>query len=378
MSGPGRGALSEAVTAADAAATEPAHWVTCVDAIARATGSAGAGLFIPTPAGGALANTGTMVAGERAYFDHWIHQDPWNKAARGTSLFQTAGEILLGTDYISDDDYRRTAYFNEHARRYDSGHKLFLKVCDAADPVAPVTHLTLTRSFRQEPFGDTERLAIKWLWPHLQRTVQTYALLRQAGHVHHLAESTIVGVLPHPVFVAREDLSVDFSSPFGDALIKEGSWLRITSRKINRIGQLGELELRTLAAQAAKGIGDRRLVVKKASEGEIPKRATLRTVPIANSPLHAAAWPYAVGMFILEVPSETDDENWIHGHLRALFKLTAKESEVFQQLVRGHSPRSIAVQLGVGHGTVRTHLTKLREKTGAHSLADLIRLALTR
>ena len=52
--------------------------------------------------------------------------------------------------------------------------------------------------------------------------------------------------------------------------------------------------------------------------------------------------------------------------------LTPAESRVLEQLCEGLDPRSIAAANGVGMATVRTHVSKIREKTGAPGIRGLI------
>ena len=55
--------------------------------------------------------------------------------------------------------------------------------------------------------------------------------------------------------------------------------------------------------------------------------------------------------------------------------LTAREREVFGLLVEGHSNESAAKLLGVALRTVETHRQRVMKKLGAHSVAELVRLA---
>ncbi|MBF0666074.1 MAG: helix-turn-helix transcriptional regulator, partial [Brevundimonas sp.] len=58
--------------------------------------------------------------------------------------------------------------------------------------------------------------------------------------------------------------------------------------------------------------------------------------------------------------------------LRALFDLTAAEARLAEALTRGLSPVDYARASGVSINTAYTHLRRLKDKTGAHRLAELI------
>jgi FixJ family two-component response regulator len=55
--------------------------------------------------------------------------------------------------------------------------------------------------------------------------------------------------------------------------------------------------------------------------------------------------------------------------------LTERERTVAELIVVGLHNRDIAEQLGISPRTVEVHKARIMDKTGARSLADLIRLA---
>ena len=60
-----------------------------------------------------------------------------------------------------------------------------------------------------------------------------------------------------------------------------------------------------------------------------------------------------------------------------LGKLSARERELVTLVARGRTDAQIAEQLYVSLATVRSHLDRIRDKTGCRRRADLTRLALT-
>jgi len=57
--------------------------------------------------------------------------------------------------------------------------------------------------------------------------------------------------------------------------------------------------------------------------------------------------------------------------------LTARERELVALVAQGHTDAQIAAQLFISIRTVRTHLDRIRDKTGCRRRADLTRLALS-
>ena len=63
------------------------------------------------------------------------------------------------------------------------------------------------------------------------------------------------------------------------------------------------------------------------------------------------------------------------GRGEPLGALSARERQVFELLVRGHTNASIGKLLGISAKTVDTHRTKVLRKIGVHSIVDLVRFA---
>ncbi|MBK8096503.1 MAG: response regulator transcription factor [Planctomycetes bacterium] len=62
-------------------------------------------------------------------------------------------------------------------------------------------------------------------------------------------------------------------------------------------------------------------------------------------------------------------------HLRERFAaLTPRETEVMDLVVQGHANKAVAATLGVSPKTVEVHRANVMRKTGANSLAELVRL----
>jgi DNA-binding CsgD family transcriptional regulator len=58
-------------------------------------------------------------------------------------------------------------------------------------------------------------------------------------------------------------------------------------------------------------------------------------------------------------------------------KLSARERELVTLVARGRSNAQIAAELYISIRTVRSHLDRIRDKTGCRRRADLTRLALS-
>ncbi|HEY7144068.1 MAG TPA: LuxR C-terminal-related transcriptional regulator, partial [Streptosporangiaceae bacterium] len=60
----------------------------------------------------------------------------------------------------------------------------------------------------------------------------------------------------------------------------------------------------------------------------------------------------------------------------AIAQLSIRERELVTLVAQGHTDAQIAAQLYISVSTVRSHLDRIRDKTGCRRRADLTRLAL--
>jgi DNA-binding CsgD family transcriptional regulator len=63
--------------------------------------------------------------------------------------------------------------------------------------------------------------------------------------------------------------------------------------------------------------------------------------------------------------------------LQRLFGLTAREASVLRIVVEGDDLQNVAVRLGIGIETVRSHVKHIMETTGARRQAELVRMVLS-
>lgn len=57
--------------------------------------------------------------------------------------------------------------------------------------------------------------------------------------------------------------------------------------------------------------------------------------------------------------------------------LTPREREVFQRVADGQANKVVAIDLGISERTVEIHRSQVMQKTGARTLADLVRMKIT-
>ena len=108
-------------------------------------------------------------------------------------------------------------------------------------------------------------------------------------------------------------------------------------------------------------------------------------VPMAVSALKAGAFDFIEkpldDELLLKTVRRAIDESRSAARARArlqgardrLQRLTERERQVLDMVIAGETNKAIAHKLGISHKTVEAHRAHVMEKTGSHSLAELIK-----
>ncbi len=133
-------------------------------------------------------------------------------------------------------------------------------------------------------------------------------------------------------------------------------------------------ELRVVIASAQGSADGARAALAAGARGYILKSQ-------ASADLFEAVRTVARGEVYLPQTLAVEPNTWRvnkasnGGPTEPLGTLSARERQVFELLVRGHTNASIGKLLGISAKTVDTHRTKVLRKIGVHSIVDLVRFA---
>ena len=174
------------------------------------------------------------------------------------------------------------------------------------------------------------------------------------------------------VFVVDAHGGIIYSNKAANAIALTGDYLRASSGKLSA----REPESNQLLQEAFRAAGDGDVAISNKSVA-IPLTAADGTRHVANllpltrrraAEIDGSA---TVAVFVhkaaLELPNPPE-------LIASAYKLTKTELRVLLALVELGGGPEIAEALGVGNGTVKTHLRHLFQKTGAKHQADLVKL----
>jgi DNA-binding CsgD family transcriptional regulator len=236
--------------------------------------------------------------------------------------------------------------------------------------------ISLARSAQVGVFERPDMRLFSLLLPHLRRAMQTQMRMAPAGIG---PESAVEALdrLNQGVLIVDAEARVVHANRAAEAILAKGNALGIDpsgSRRDLRAATPGQTRsLRRLIGEAAttqaeapsSGGGVLRLVSDNAS-----------SLLLSVTPLRApVAWNAARRPAALVLLSPADqDVSPRPEHLRALYNLTPAETAVASRIMRGDGIQAAARALQIAPNTLRTHLSRIFDKTGTRRQAELARL----
>jgi DNA-binding CsgD family transcriptional regulator len=338
------------------------------DALAFVGGSAG-GLFSKD----AASKTGSSAYGygidphyRQLYFDRYIKIDPTTTG----HFFADVGEPIATADLIPYDEFLKTRIYQEWARPQG------LVDFTAAVLEKSVTGVAMFGVFRHERDGVADgevRRRMRLITPHLRRAILIGQVidLRQ-GEAATFAD-TLNG-LSAGMFLVDAGGRIVHANAAGHGILNGGDVLRAAGGRLIASDSQVDNTLREIFVAAESGdaaLGTQGTAVSLiAGDGQ---HHVAHVLPLTSGARRRAGTAYtaAAALFVRRAVMEQPSPPEV---IARAYKLTPTELRVLLAIVEVGGGPEVAEALGVAESTVKTHLGRLFEKTGAARQADLVKL----
>jgi len=361
------GDLSALVAHLYDAAMDPGAWPGTASRIAQTLGSTSTVVKLHGVDGhvSLLECTSNLVMSDRdrAWADDWHRRDLWVER----SMAHGVGRIITDEDLVRPEEHPRSGFYQEWLPRLGIHHML-----GAVFPVSPgvMGVLGIHRPRDAGGYTDRERRQAAFLLPHLQRALQIgqrFAVLAQ----QHSAALQALERFDAGVLIVDSACRIIQASPRAEAMLRECPELVVYRGRLS----LQSISLRDkLSALIHAAVETARARAVKADGALLVPRPQRTPLVLSVAPLRPQAdfqeWERPAAMVFIRDP----EAPLAATRLRELFGLTRTEAAVAAGLGDGKSPERIAAELGIGLGTVRTHLKRVLAKTGTHRQAQLVAL----
>jgi DNA-binding CsgD family transcriptional regulator/PAS domain-containing protein len=350
------------------AALDRSLWTDALRKATRFVGGSAAGLFSKDAAsktGSGAYDYGIDPHYRQLYFDKYIKLDPSTTG----HFFVDIEEPIAIADLIPYEEFLETRFYREWARPQG----LVDFVASVLDKSA--TSAAMFVVFRHERDGvvdDETRLRMRLIVPHVRRAVLIGRLIDlKKAHAETFAD-TLDG-LRAGMFLVDATGRIVHANAAAYSLLDTGDFLSAAGGRLVASNPQVDDTLREIFTAA--GDGDAALGVKgialSMTTGD-SQRYVAHVLPLTSGARRRGTACTAVAaLFVRRVALETPSPPEV---IARAYKLTPTELRVLLAIVEVGGAPEVAEALGVAESTVRTHLGRLFEKTGATRQADLVKL----
>ena len=307
-----------------------------------------------------------VTAIERRYVDsyqrYYAGVEPLAPAAHRAGL--NKGQILTIPRLVSEDDFRRSEYFNDFWR--PQGIHSFLGFIDPATvgQSTPFIHLTYYRPESGREFGREDQRRLSMLRYHLRQALnlREFASPPQTSHLKYA--NWLVDAIAHPALVVDNRLRIVAVNRSAHAVAAKG-WL-LKHRN-------GAIQLGDGCAPLSKQL---RGLLSNAFDTKV-SHIVLRddTGAAASVSLHPATelnkdGSTPLALIVLRT-CDPDAGNADLALMQQCFGLTPREAEISFAIAQGLKAADICETFGIGRETFKTHKKRLFGKLGVDSQVKL-------
>jgi DNA-binding CsgD family transcriptional regulator len=344
-------------------------WPEVLRAATEFVGGSGAGLFSKDPTaqrGDLHYSVGIEQHFQKSYFDEYIMLDP----ATTAHFFAEIEAPMAVADMMPYAEFVETRFYREWVR--PQGLVDFLSaVLDRS-----TTSVAMFGIFRHERNGvvDAEaRRRMQLVVPHVRRAVLIGRMFDLKAAEAATFADTLDG-LNAGMFLVGADGQIVHANPAAHGILDTGNILRAVGGKLVACDAQVAPQLRDVFSAAGRGdvaLGTKGIALPLM--GRDGERYVAHALPLTSGMRRRAGVAYtaAAALFVRKASVTGPSPHQVLGQA---FRLTPTEVRVLLAIVETGGVPEVAAALGIADTTVKTHLSRVFEKTGATRQADLVKL----
>lgn len=321
----------------------------------------------PSPdSSGVMINTGSVVQkAVESYETHYFAMDPFVRLKEGEVV---TAEELIGKQWLESTVYQE--YLKPLNIRHLLGSDIYTK--DGVE-----CRFRVTRSPDARPFTAEDKALVRFLLPHLKRSIQLHVRLDYLECERQLFAGTVNRMLLGIVSLAPNGEIIEMNQEARRILAeKDGITLSGNMLSVNGSQEGRELQRMIRQALAGKPSGEGPGVVEALSitrpSGRSKLGVLVKAIPLGE--WSESRRRPAVAVFLRDPESNPVQPS--HELVRRLFGLTRMEAALALLLAEGYTLDEAAEKMDVRRNTARTHLRSIFCKTGVTRQTMLVRLLL--
>ena len=301
----------------------------------------------------------------RLYFEKYVKLDPTT-----TSQFFVEVEQPYSTvDVLPYDEFLASRVYQEWARPQGLVDHIAAVLDKSATSFAA---FGIFRHARDGVVGEEERRRMRLIVPHVRRAVLIARIIDLKTEEHaNLADG--LDALGAGMFLLGAEGRIVHANAAGHAMLASGDLLRASGGRLLARDADIDRDLHETLGAAANGdaaVGDKGISLPMMTPNGT--RYVAHVLPLTSGARRASIPRAAVAaMFVHEAALETPSPPEV---IAKAYRLTPTELRVLLAIVEIGGVPEVAETLGIEGTTVKTHLGRLYEKTGARRQADLVKI----
>lgn len=318
----------------------------------------------PSPDSSAvMINSGPVTTqGVESYSSHFFTLDPFVRLKEGDVV---TAEELIGKAWLDSDFYR------EYLKPLDIRHLLG---ADIYTKEGIECRLRVTRGVDARPFNGEDKAVVRFLLPHLKRSIRLHARLDQLESERQLFAGTVNRML---LGIINFDESGNLLETNQEAkrILAEKDGLTLSGNNLVLHSATEGRELQRMIKQALTPTTEPSVVEALAvtrPSGRSKLGVLVKAIPMG--PWSESRRRPAVAVFVRDPDANSVQPS--HEMVRRLFELTRMEATLALLLAEGFTLDEAAEKMNVRRNTARTHLRSIFCKTGVTRQTMLVRLLL--
>jgi len=377
--------LSRMVARVYEGTTDPGAWPSILKDLSLFLGASKAALLTPTvgpEAGGFGFVHGMAQEDLDRNYREFPGEDAWVRRSVALGLIQMEGAVVLGEELLSHAELQETRWHRQFLSPLDIHHVLSSVIYGANHPAFPVLICSFYAGKAGGPFGLHAKESLGQVLPHLTRAIGLMLLLRDTDYRVAASLAAMERLDQGIVLVDRDGVLVH-ANPAAHRIFKarDGLILEPAPGRQGWLVGVGDPSARAVLSKALDGaLGNRPENLVRFSRGILvprPSGSEPYVVRVSDASRLRGLRPGQTRpgaiLFLTDnaVPLLVDE-----ALMEELYGLSRAESRLAAALSLGGTLEEAAWDLGVSLNTAKTQLKEVYAKTGAHSRAQLAKMAL--
>jgi DNA-binding CsgD family transcriptional regulator/PAS domain-containing protein len=366
--------LIEVIGSIYEAALDAAQWQTAISRIAGALDAHRAQMFVPD-----MKSSGDFWVAHNiepsmmpGYAEYYRYRDLW--VLRSYESLRRPGSTSFDAMVVSEAEYLRSEFWNDFTRPIDVFRAACVTIDNSCPPMEARTYLAVYRPRQSAAFDPSTLAFLRTIQPHVLRSLKLGRLLSSAASERTVLQA-MLGAVPTPMFACTADSRIRYANDAAEALLRESDGLASDGlRLVAAIATHTEQLAKAVACAAGT------VTPSGARTGQtihLPLRSNGNSIAVTVMPLPQTGGrlPGVDGAQTLVIARHPKRALELAcARLRDVYALTAAEATLVAAMLDGAALPQVAMRLGIGHSTARTHMKHIFAKTQTHRQSELLRL----